>query len=101
MKIIGVCEDPSKCNRDYLDDVVSSGSNIVADYVVDLTLVDLILDPREFIGDKMGAYYADFITNNGYRLGGPFKIIRGDFVGKDLKHEVIRYIPKPIFKVRE
>jgi hypothetical protein len=99
MKIIGICTDPSKASPAFLDAVVKPEDLKEADYVVDLTLVDLIADPREFISGHT-AYYADFI-NNGYRLGGSFKIVRADHFGKDLKHEVIRYIPKPVFKVRE
>jgi hypothetical protein len=120
MKIIGYTfRDSVPKASPFLDEVVilEQYSGLVCDYAVDITLGELVEDPRPYLkGD--GAYYGDFFDQHGtYSLHSMFPSVRSTYPGilykgsllvdcktknpleEICKNNVISYIPRPIFKI--
>jgi hypothetical protein len=122
MKIIGYHNSDIPPERNFLDGVVnySEIKDTDADFVIDVTHVDLLLDPRKFLSKNLliGGYYSDFIDNNGNLcIHGLFPSIRttypgllynvqviasirsNDILSEIAKTHIISYIPEPIVKI--
>jgi hypothetical protein len=120
MKIIGyTSREILPKTSPFVDEVVKAGdySNLDCDYAIDISLGELIEDPRPWLKDA-GAYYGDYFGQDGaYCLHSMFPSIRTNYPGilykgslladcktknpleEICKQNVIGYIPLPIFKI--
>jgi hypothetical protein len=122
MKIIGYYTSDVAPERHFLDGIVKKADilDTDADFVIDITYVDLLLDPRDFItkNNLIGGYYSDYIDDNGNLcIHGLFPSVRtaypgvlynssvitrihsNDIFAEIAKSHIISYIPEPMVKI--
>ena len=73
IKILGVCSDPDKADKSFVDFVTTKEfvKDFECDYIIDLNNIKIIKDPRPYIKHIYDVVYSDFIDRNGIlRLSG-------------------------------